>query len=218
MLSTLDVSPAVRRANEVNFDRAEMIQDDKKRWALYIKPENQNGYSIYPDKEDVNRFFSTLKQAMDNIDKVRMELAHKYYALAEIQPDLKVDLFSTEEQDIDLNRIQRVSVFKTQAGWHLCVATIDGQEAATPQRHYAAVATDVGSGRSGRATNGIWRPRFCRCATQKGDAGRDCRRETGKGSYTATGRRSGGKPHEGRNKRDTFRTSKILGRTQRETP
>lgn len=128
MLSTLDVSPAVRRANEVNFDRAEMIQDDKKRWALYIKPENQNGYSIYPDKEDVNRFFSTLKQAMDNIDKVRMELAHKYYALAEIQPDLKVDLFSTEEQDIDLNRIQRVSVFKTKQEDILCVATIDGKK------------------------------------------------------------------------------------------
>ena len=128
MLSTLDVSPAVRRANEVNFDRAEMIQDDKKRWALYIKPENQNGYSIYPDKEDVNRFFSTLKQAMDNIDKVRMELAHKYYTLAEIQPDLKVDLFSTEEQDIDLNRIQRVSVFKTKQEGILCVATIDGKK------------------------------------------------------------------------------------------
>lgn len=128
MLSTLDVSPAVRRANEVNFDRAEMIQDDKKRWALYIKPENQNGYSIYPDKEDVNRFFSTLKQAMDNINKVRMELAHKYYALAEIQPDLKVDLFSTEEQDIDLNRIQRVSVFKTKQEDILCVATIDGKK------------------------------------------------------------------------------------------
>lgn len=128
MLSTLDVSPAVRRANEVNFDRAEMIQDDKKRWALYIKPENQNGYSIYPDKEDVNRFFSTLKQAMDNINKVRMELAHKYYALAEIQPDLKVDLFSTEAQDIDLNRIQRVSVFKTKQEGILCVATIDGKK------------------------------------------------------------------------------------------
>lgn len=128
MLSTLDVSPAVRRTNEVNFDRAEMIQDDKKRWALYIKPENQNGYSIYPDKEDVNRFFSTLKQAMDNINKVRMELAHKYYALAEIQPDLKVDLFSTEEQDIDLNRIQRVSVFKTKQEDILCVATIDGKK------------------------------------------------------------------------------------------
>jgi hypothetical protein len=105
-----------------------MIQDDKNRWALYLKPEHQNGYSIYPDKEDVNRFFSTLKQAMDNIDKVRMELAHKYYVLAETQPDLKVDLFSSGAQDIDLNRIQRVSVFKTKQEGTLCVATIDGKK------------------------------------------------------------------------------------------
>ena len=125
-LSTLDVTSAVKRANDVNITRAEMIPDDKRRWALYIKPENKEGYSVYPDKEDVNRFFSTLKQSMDNIEKVRMELAHKYYALAEVQPDLKVDLFSTEAQDIDLNRIQRVSVFKTKQDGIQCVATIDG--------------------------------------------------------------------------------------------
>ena len=71
-------------AKEVGFDAVQMIQDDKNRWALYIKPENKEGYSVYPDKADVNRFFSTLKQAMDNIDKVRMELAHKYYALADV--------------------------------------------------------------------------------------------------------------------------------------
>lgn len=138
MLSTLDVSSAVRRANEVGFDQVQMIQDDKKRWALYIKPENKSGYSIYPDKEDENRFFSTLKQAMDNLDKVRMELAHKYYALAEIQPDLKVDLFSSEAQEIDLNRIQRVSVFKTKQDGIQCAATIDGQKmqprSITPQQ------------------------------------------------------------------------------------
>ena len=128
VLSTLNVTPAVKRANEIGFDKIQMIQDDKNRWALYIKPEHQKGYSIYPDKEDVNRFFSTLKQAMDNIDKVRMELAHKYYALAEIKPDLKVDLFNSGTQDIDLNRIQRVSVFKTKQDGVLCVATIDGQK------------------------------------------------------------------------------------------
>ena len=127
-LSTLDVTSAVRRANDVNITRAEMIPDDKRRWALYIKPENKEGYSVYPDKEDVNRFFSTLKQSMDNIEKVRMELAHKYYALAEVQPSLKVDLFSTEAQDIDLNRIQRVSVFKTKQDGIQCVATVDGQK------------------------------------------------------------------------------------------
>lgn len=47
-LSTLDVASAVKQANEIGFDHVEMIQDDKKRWALYIKPENKSGYSIYP--------------------------------------------------------------------------------------------------------------------------------------------------------------------------
>ena len=146
-LSTLDVTSAVKRANDVNIVRAEMIPDDKKRWALYIKPENKEGYSIYPDKEDVNRFFSTLRQSMDNIEKVRMELAHKYYTLAEVQPDLKVDLFSTEAQDIDLNRIQRVSVYKTKQGDTQCVATIDGQKmqprsVTSQQRQRMMVAED----------------------------------------------------------------------------
>ena len=127
-LSTLDVAPAVKQACEVSFDQVQMIQDDKSRWALYIKPENGSGYSVYPDKEDVNRFFSTLKQAMDNIGKVRMELAHKYHALAETKPDLKVDLFSCGVKDIDLDRIQRVSVFKTKKDGILCAATIDGRK------------------------------------------------------------------------------------------
>ena len=127
-LSTLDVAPAVKQACEVSFDQVQMIQDDKNRWALYIKPENGSGYSVYPDKEDVNRFFSTLKQAMDNIGKVRMELAHKYHALTETKPDLKVDLFSCGVKDIDLDRIQRVSVFKTKKDGILCAATIDGRK------------------------------------------------------------------------------------------
>ncbi len=127
-LSTLDPSAAVKQAHERGFDQVQMIQDDKNRWALYIKPEKGEGYSIYPDKEDVNRFFATLKQSLDNIEKVRMELAQKYSALAEQQPDLKVDLFSTEMRDIDLNRIQRVSVFKTKKDGVLCAATIDGQK------------------------------------------------------------------------------------------
>lgn len=137
-LATLDASSAVKRANELGFDQVQMIQDDKNRWALYIKPENKEGYSIYPDKEDVNRFFATLKQSLDNIEKVRMELAQKYSALAEKQPDLKVDLFRCDERDIDLNRIQRVSVFKTKKDGVLCAATIDGQKmqprSITPQQ------------------------------------------------------------------------------------
>lgn len=138
VISTLDVSSAVKRSAEVGFDRVQMIQDDKNRWALYLKPENTPGYSVYPDKEDVNRFFSTLKQSMDNLDKVRMELAHKYHTLAEVKPDLKVDLFSSHMQGIDLNRIQRVCVFKSKEDGPQCAATIDGEKlqprSVTPQQ------------------------------------------------------------------------------------
>lgn len=137
-LSTLNVAPAVKRAEEIEFDKVQMIQDDKNRWALYIKPEQRNGYSVYPEKDDLNRFFSTLKQSLDNIEKVRLELAHKYYALAESKPDLKVDLFHSGTQEIDLNRIQRVAVFKTKQDGILCVATIDGNRlqprSVTPQQ------------------------------------------------------------------------------------
>ena len=127
-LSTLDASPAVERAKDVGFSQVQMIQDDKNRWALYIKPEGQNGYSIYPDKADINQFFSTLKQSMDNFEAVKMELANKYHHRAAVQPDLKVDLFGSNDQNIDMNRIERVCVFKTKENGILCSATIDGEK------------------------------------------------------------------------------------------
>lgn len=137
-ISTIDANPAVKQANDLGFEQIQMVQDDKNRWALYIKPEGKSGYSIYPDKDDLNRFFTTLKQSLDNIDKVRGELAKKYYALAESRPELKVDLFHTTDEHIDLNRIQRVAVFKTKNGAILCAPTIDNQKpqprSVTPQQ------------------------------------------------------------------------------------
>ena len=137
-LSTIDAHPAVKQAYDLGFEQIQMVQDDKNRWALYIKPEGKSGYSIYPDKDDLNRFFTTLKQSLDNIDKVRGELAKKYYALAESKPKLKVDLFHTSDERIDLNRIQRVAVFKTKNGAILCAPTIDNQKpqprSVTPQQ------------------------------------------------------------------------------------
>lgn len=137
-LSTIDAHPVVKQAYDLGFEQIQMVQDDKNRWALYLKPEGKSGYSIYPDKDDLNRFFTTLKQSLDNIDKVRGELAKKYYALAESKPELKVDLFHTSDERIDLNRIQRVAVFKTKNGAILCAPTIDNQKpqprSVTPQQ------------------------------------------------------------------------------------
>ena len=125
-VSKLDVTEAVAQSKQVGFDRIQMLQDDNKRWAMYIKPEGQQAFSIYPDKADLNRFFSTLKQAQDTLDSLRVELAQKYYAMAAMKPDLKVDLFGHQTQDLDINRIQKVNVFKTKEDVILCAATIDG--------------------------------------------------------------------------------------------
>ena len=128
VLSSVDATEAVQRSGSMSFDQIQMIRDDNNRWALYLKPEGKNGYSIYPDKADLNQFLSTLKQSMDNLEKVRMELANKYYALAEHKPELKIDLFKSDVSPEMLNSIERVSLFKTKSGEIRCAATIHGEK------------------------------------------------------------------------------------------
>lgn len=127
-LSSLDASEAVAHSRDIGFDNVQMVKDDKERWALYIKPEGKEGFAVYPDKGDLNQFFTTLKQSMDNIETVRTELAQKYYAMAESKPDLKVDIFGAANNEVDLNRIQRVAVFRAKSEACLCAATIDGKK------------------------------------------------------------------------------------------
>ena len=133
-ISKIDVSDAVEQSKQVGFDRIQMVQDDNKRWAMYIKPEGQKPFSIYPDKADLNRFFTTLKQAQGTMDSLRVELAQKYYAMAAVKSDLKIDLFgSGQHNEMDLNRIQKVNVFKAKNDVILCAATIEGEEKLTPR-------------------------------------------------------------------------------------
>lgn len=181
ILSTIDAHPAVKQADKPGFEQIQMVQDDKNRWALFIKPEGKAGYSVYPDKDDLNRFFTTLKQSLDNIDKVRGELARKYYTLAESKPDLKVDLFHTADESIDLNRIQRVAVFKTKNGAILCAPIIDNQRLQPRSRHATAMAADVDCGGQKQLQAASGGNAFRRCAEQEPDTGTDHCRKAGAG-------------------------------------
>lgn len=133
-VSSFDVSEAVSRATEVRFERIQMLRDDDGGWALYLKPENEPSFSIRPDKNDINRFFSTVKQD-DRVaaGAVRNELAQKYYALAQAEPNLKVDLFGAMPDGIDPLRIKRVNVFKSKDDKILCVPVIDGIDKVQPR-------------------------------------------------------------------------------------
>ena len=133
-VSDFDVSEAVSRATEVQFDRIQMLRDDADGWVLYLKPQNGPSFSIRPDKNDINRFFSTVKQD-DSVaaGAVRNELAQKYHALAQANPDLKVDLFGSVPEGIDPLRIKRVNVFKSKDDKILCVPVIDGINKVQPR-------------------------------------------------------------------------------------
>lgn len=68
------------------------------------------------------------------MDSLRVELAQKYYAMAETKPDLKVDLFgSGQHNEVDMNRIQKVNVFKAKNDVILCAVTIDGADKLQPR-------------------------------------------------------------------------------------
>lgn len=133
-LSYIDVSEAVENATSVQFDRIQMLRDDDGRWALYLKPQGETSFSVYPDKEDVNRFFTTIKQGQQEASaEVRHDLANKYYALAQNRPEMKVDLFAGPAENADLSKIKRVNIFRTKDERILCAPVIDGIEKVQPR-------------------------------------------------------------------------------------
>ncbi len=132
--SRYDVSEAARMATEVRFDRIQMIKDDDGKWALLLKPENEPSFSVYPDKEDLNRFFSTVRQNnQDASNAIRNELAQKYHALVTANPELKKDLFGKMPDGIDPRQIERVNIFKNKDGEYMCMPKITGAEKLQPR-------------------------------------------------------------------------------------
>ncbi len=127
-ISKLDISEAVKQVVAPSFEQIQMLRDDKGRWAMYMKPENGNGFSVYPDKADLNQFFSTIKQGqMEESNLLRNELAQKYYALEQNKPELKVDLFDLGASKEDTDKISRVSIYRTKDTHKLyCLPKIEG--------------------------------------------------------------------------------------------
>ena len=133
-VSKLHISKAVNQIIAPTFEHIQMLRDDKGRWALYLKLENENGFSVYPDKADLNQFFSTIKQEqMEESQHLRLELAMKYYTKVQNRPDLKFDLFDMGVNTEDTDKITHVSIFRTRDDKLLCLPTIEGTEKLTPR-------------------------------------------------------------------------------------
>ena len=132
-ITKLDVTDAVKRSGAVDFDKILMLKDDDGKWAMYMKPENEKAFSVYPSKEDLNKFFVSVQQGNDEAnERMRQDMATKYYVMANDKPEIKVDLFKSQASAEELARIERVNIFKTKAtdskpSVILCVPTVDGK-------------------------------------------------------------------------------------------
>lgn len=127
-VTKLDVTDAVKKSSTVDFDTIMMLRDDNGKWALFLKPENEKGYAVYPDNKDINTFFSLIKNPGNKTDAFRIEMAQKYHALTGTHPELKIDLFKSNATKEELDRIERVNIFKTKADQSkvLCIPVIKG--------------------------------------------------------------------------------------------
>ena len=124
----------MKMAGTVLFDRVQMMQDDNGRWALYIKPKDMDAFAIYLEKGDVNHFFSTIRQGQQvEGERVRVELAQKYHALATTHPELRADLFGKEAVKEDVARIQRVNIYKRKDDRIFCAPVIEGIDKVEPR-------------------------------------------------------------------------------------
>jgi len=134
-VTKLDVTDAVKKAGKVDFDTIMMLRDDNGKWALFLKPENEKGYAVYPDNKDTNIFFSLIKNPNKKTDAFRIEMAEKYHALTATHPELKIDLFKSHATKEELDRIEKVNIFKTKSDQSkvLCVPVIKGVEKVSPR-------------------------------------------------------------------------------------
>lgn len=133
-ITLLDVSDAVWRSGAVDFERILMMRDDDGKWALYMKPENEKSFCVYPDKVDVNLFFTTVKQGNEEVSEMmRQEMAQKYYLATNEKPEQRIDIFKSDATPEELNQIERVNIFKTKATENqpsviLCLPTINSEK------------------------------------------------------------------------------------------
>lgn len=129
---TVDLKDKFAPKKEVKFTVFEALPDDMGRYAFFIKPEKEPSFAVYPNKEHVNQFYSTLKS--ENRAVVHNALAKKYYELATKHPDIKVDVITPRKVDIGDAKIERICVtaMRNDPKQHIIFATVNGERMHAP--------------------------------------------------------------------------------------
>lgn len=129
---TVDLKDKFAPKKEVKITTFEALPDDMGRYAFFIKAENEPSFAVYPNKEHVNQFYSTLKS--ENRAIVHNALAKKYYELGTKHPDARVDVITPRKVDIGDAKIERICITakRNDPKQHIIFATVNGERMHAP--------------------------------------------------------------------------------------
>lgn len=112
----------------VSFEQITILKDDNEKWTLVARPNEQKPFAIHPSKQDISMYFDSLKNPnKEEGVSIRTELAQKYYGLSLQHPGLKVDIFNTGATQENIEKIDRVNVFRTKDQKNMIIAYVDGK-------------------------------------------------------------------------------------------
>lgn len=127
----MNVSEAVERSRSTQFDHVQFVKGDEQRWLIYIAPVGKKPFCMHPDKSDVNQFFSTSKQKNSaDTERIRQELGQKYYAMSQVNPNLRINISQEKASEEDAARISSANIYKNKDGQYVCKPVIEGANAA----------------------------------------------------------------------------------------
>ncbi len=124
---TVDLKDKFAPKKEVKITTFEALPDDMGRYAFFIKAENESAFAVYPNKEHVNQFYSSLKS--ENRAVVHNALAKKYYELGTKHPDARVDVITPRKVNIGDAKIDRICITAkhNDPKQHIIFATVNGE-------------------------------------------------------------------------------------------
>lgn len=135
----IDVREQVANSRSPLFEKVLMLKDDDNRWMLFMQAQGEKPFSVYPDKADINKFFTASHQGNAAITAaVRQELAVKYYELAKVKPSLQVNILGEKASEEDAARLQRVNIFKNKQGQFMIIAKMTDTPKDMPPREITA--------------------------------------------------------------------------------
>ena len=128
----VDLKDKLAPKKEVKITTFEALPDDMGRYAFFIKAENEPAFAVYPNKEHVNQFYSSLKS--ENRAVVHNALAKKYYELGTKHPDARVDVITPRKVDIGDAKIDRICITakRNDPKQHIIFATVNGERMHAP--------------------------------------------------------------------------------------